>query len=251
MVVLKKIKKNYQKYFTLKVIKKLVAFYNTLDVIYPQELIIKQNDKILVLAPHPDDEVIGCGGLLLKYAKNCDVVCLSDGRYGDENIEPLEMAEIRKKEFENVMNEIDVNGFDFLYIEDSKVKYSYNKFKQIEFKKYDYIFIPNYLDQHPDHKAVLELLLKAYKENLINKNTKIAMYEIWNALCLINYYTDISNITDKKKEIINKYCSQVKHIDYAKKILALNEYRGLAVGKKSIEAYFILNIQDLVKVIDE
>ena len=40
------------------------------------------------------------------------------------------------------------------------------------------------------------------------------------------------------------YHSQVKHIDYAAKIASLNEYRGMTVNKKSIEAYFILNVDD-------
>ena len=43
---------------------------------------IKPNDKCLVLAPHADDESIGCGGLLLKYPNNFEVVVLTDGRKG-------------------------------------------------------------------------------------------------------------------------------------------------------------------------
>ena len=40
------------------------------------------NKKILVVAAHPDDEVLGCGGTLLKHAKNNDEILLlfvSDG----------------------------------------------------------------------------------------------------------------------------------------------------------------------------
>jgi len=40
------------------------------------------SDRLLVVAPHPDDESIGCGGLLLKHADKCDVAVLTDGRHG-------------------------------------------------------------------------------------------------------------------------------------------------------------------------
>ena len=41
-----------------------------------------KNKRILVIAAHPDDEVLGCGGTLLKHAKNNDKILLlfaSDG----------------------------------------------------------------------------------------------------------------------------------------------------------------------------
>ena len=43
---------------------------------------IKPNDKCLIIAPHADDESIGCGGILLKYLQNCEVVVLTDGGKG-------------------------------------------------------------------------------------------------------------------------------------------------------------------------
>jgi len=242
----KRIKKIIQKNIIKRLYKKVFNFYSNLETIYPRELEIKSNDKILILAPHPDDEVIGCGGLLLKYTKQCDVICLTDGRYGDEQLQTNEVIEIRKKEFESVMQKLKINNFKLLNIEDSKLKDAYNSFKKIDFKNYNYIFIPNNLDQHPDHKAVFELVLKAYKENLISKNTKIAMYEVWGALAIPNYFIDISDIKKEKRNIITMYSSQIKHIDYATKILSLNKYRGIMVGKNSIECYFVITIQDII-----
>ena len=43
---------------------------------------LQKNEKILVVAPHPDDESLGCGGLMSKYGKQCDVLLLTDGRRG-------------------------------------------------------------------------------------------------------------------------------------------------------------------------
>ena len=49
--------------------------------IYP--LVIKETEKILIVAPHPDDESIGTGGLLSLYSNQCDVIVMTDGRYGN------------------------------------------------------------------------------------------------------------------------------------------------------------------------
>ena len=41
---------------------------------------IDEKARILIVSPHPDDETIGCGGILAKYGSQCDVVVLTDGR---------------------------------------------------------------------------------------------------------------------------------------------------------------------------
>jgi len=240
-----KIKGLLQQNILKKVTQKIFNFYNSIETIYPKELVFNEDDRILILAPHPDDEVIGCGGLLLKYTNQCKVICITDGRYGDNNIDLQEMIKIRKNEFTSVMHKLNITDFKFLDIEDTKLKYNYEIFKQIDFDKFDYICIPNSLEQHTDHKAVFELIIKAYRENLIKNNIKILMYEVWGALPLVNFYIDISNNIEEKKELINMYHSQVKHINYADKISSLNNYRGMIASKEYIEGYLIMNIKDL------
>lgn len=245
-MVVSKIKQKLKNNIVQKIIKKIFNFYNKLETIYPVKLSIKSTDKILILAPHADDESIGCGGLLLNHSSQCDVICLTDGRHGDKDIEPSKMIEIRKKEFESVMTKLQVNNFKLLGIEDTKLESNYDVFKDIKFNAYDYICIPNNLDQHPDHKAVWKHMKRANKEKLIKTDRKIIMYEIWGALPIINYYVDISNEIEKKKEIINMYHSQVKFIDYASRINGLNHYRGMIANKECIEGYFMMKIKELM-----
>jgi len=246
-MIVNSVKNRLQNGFIKKLYYKIFNFYNSIETIYPKELKFDNNNKILILAPHADDEVIGCGGLLLKYSKQCDVICLTDGRYGDRDIDIHNMIKIRKNEFISVMTKLNIKNFNFLEIEDTKLKYNYEVLNQISFNNYDYICIPNNLDQHPDHKVVFNHIQQAYKDKLIKKNIKIIMYEIWGTLPIVNYYIDISHIVQQKKEIINLYHSQIKYIDYATKILALNEYRGMIANKKYVEGYFIINIRDLIK----
>ena len=43
---------------------------------------IASEDKILIIAPRPDDECIGGGGIIAAYPNQCDVLLLTDGAYG-------------------------------------------------------------------------------------------------------------------------------------------------------------------------
>ncbi len=238
--------KNFIKRFLHKrVYQKVYSFYGAITNINPKALELNKSDRVLILAPHADDEVIGCGALLLRYPNLCDVTVLTDGRYGDSNIEPSKMANIRRDEFKNVMDKIGIKNYSILDIEDSMLNDSYDKFSKIDFNSYNYIFIPNNLDQHPDHKAVFSHILRAYRDGKIDKNINLAMYEVWGALALTNFYIDFSYMVKDKREVINMHKSQVKDYDYATKILGLNSYRGLTASNKDyVESYFILPIKD-------
>ena len=79
---------------------------------------IRDNDRILIIAPHPDDECIGPGGVLLQYAKQCEVIVLTDGRQGQGDTAPEKEKQIRKQEFLNGMKRLNIGCFRMLDIED-------------------------------------------------------------------------------------------------------------------------------------
>ena len=66
---------------------------------------IKPTDKILLIAPHPDDEVIACGGFIAKYHNQIDVLCINSSgvKYKHDTLSAEEIAEMRCKEFEKTM----------------------------------------------------------------------------------------------------------------------------------------------------
>ncbi|MCK5177515.1 MAG: PIG-L family deacetylase, partial [Candidatus Aenigmarchaeota archaeon] len=66
----------------------------------PEPFELKTNDKCLLLAPHPDDEAFGCGGVLIKYPDNFHVVCLTNGIHSsfDKNPNHNEIKKIREQE---------------------------------------------------------------------------------------------------------------------------------------------------------
>jgi len=213
------------------------------------ELTFEKNDKCLLLGPHPDDETFGCGGLLIKYPDNFDIVCLTDGRdggYGEESKE--ELAVIRKNEFKSVMEKLKITSYKFLDIPDRKLIYGYDTFKSLELEKYDYIFVPNYFDQHKDHKAVTNLVQKYFINTKSKDNVKIVFYEVWAALAFPNYYIDITRIMDQKKELIQEYHSQSRHVNFLEGICALNRYRGMLVNRDYAELFSIIDLNTFMKL---
>lgn len=166
-------------------------------------------------------------GILSLYPKNFDVICLTDGRKGIKSVSADEAIKIRQNEFSNAMTAACINSFQIFNAEDKHLIEYYEQFRTIPVEKYDYIFIPNMLDQHPDHKAVSLLLNRLIDEKKHKPNLKIAFYEVWTTLALPNAFVDITSVKDKKAILINSHRSQVEQKNYTQKALALNEYRGL------------------------
>ena len=226
---------------------KLVNFFH-FEKIDPEELIIQSDEKCLILAPHFDDETFGCGGLLIRYPQNVYIICLTDGKFGTVHDNNDEIINIRKKEFKNVMEELDITSYKFLDIQDGKLIFNYEKFKQIEISAYDYIFIPNYFENHKDHKAVTSLLKQLLKEKKHKKSLRIVFYEIWSAMTMPNYFLDVTPIIRKKRELIQLYSSQNKNLWFFKGIISLNAYRGMLVNRGWAEMYTILDINTFKRI---
>ncbi len=217
----------------------------------PKEFKIEEDTKCLILAPHSDDETIGCGGLLLKHPEIFDVYCLTNGFRGiiGNELTYEEKIATRRNEFFSVMDKLGVNYYQFFDdVDDKRLIMRYDKFKKINISQYDYIFIPNILDQHRDHKSVSILLNELLKERPYKKNLKIFMYEVWSALAVPNVFIDIEDVIDKKIELIEMYKSQIQTRDYVNKIRSLNSYRALSVQKEYVETYTRLDVNDFKKI---
>lgn len=216
----------------------------------PTELVLNENTKCLCLVPHADDESIGMGGLLSIYPKLFDVILLTDGRKGIKDVSTDEAIKIREEEFKCALAAAGGgNEYKFLHAEDKKLLDSFDLFKTIDISVYDYIFVPNIIDQHPDHKAV-SLLLKRLLESGVNvkSDLKICFYEVWSTLGLVNAFVDISDVIEKKKAMINCYKSQTAQKDYEYHALGLNQYRGMLKDKKYVEAFCVIEVNDFIKI---
>lgn len=228
---------------------RLATLYKKLanvEIVRMEELVPQALGRVLVLAPHPDDESIGCGGLIAALGENVEVLCLTDGALGIAGKKSREVVEIRKKEFAAAMSVLNVQHWKMLNAADGALCLAEDFFLAIDFDNYNTIIAPNPFDCHPDHQAVLPMLGQMAQQGKIPLFQKILLYEVWNTLALPNRFFDLDMLDKKKQEAISQYTSQVSSIDYGKKISALNEYRGLAVGKEKVEAYVEMTLKDIM-----
>lgn len=199
---------------------------------------LDNDDKILVVAPHPDDESIGMGGFMSHYARKIDVIILTDGRKGKpdtEMISPDKLCAIRKKECRSALQTVGIDKIFFENIEDGTVVLQ----KRIEcikdFSQYKYIFVPNRMDAHMDHRAAYHIFKKIAR---VNKKILVE-YEVWSPINQPDFYFDITEYIKTKEKMIKAYESQLVTCNYIEMITGLNRYRGESHHMMYAEAFKI------------
>lgn len=202
-------------------------------------LTIQPNDRILVVAPHPDDESVGCGGLLALFGRQCDILLLTDGRKGtpaDGSKTEVETALIRKAEFDTAVAFFNVNHTISLSIPDGSLREQAAAVSQVDLRPYDRIFVPNRYERHPDHAATYRIIRKLCKKQ--HAKAGLLEYEVWSPLSAPNRFLDISDMMERKLAGIRLYASQVKELDYGALATGLNSYRGAPHHISFCEAFF-------------
>lgn len=188
---------------------------------------IKDSEKLLIVAPHPDDETIGCGGILALYGPQCDVLLLTDGRRGIPEGSTLtrdETAAIRKEEFTDVMAFFRVREYKMLGLPDGELVAHAQAVSAVDLTAYDRIFVPNRRERHPDHQAAFAIIDRLCKKQ--KAKAELIEYEVWSPHICANRFLDVSAIMDTKIAALQRYRSQTASIDYEALVRGLNMYRG-------------------------
>ena len=202
--------------------------------------VVNENDKILIVAPHPDDETLGCGGLMAKFANQCDVLLLTDGRKGKSEqrkfITDTEITAIRKQELKHALEIAGVKNLYCLDIPDSSLVKNRKTVMQFDTRPYQYIFVPNSKESHPDHKAAN----KFFKAMRFWGKTRarIYEYEVWTPLRIIDVLIDISEQEKKKEKMIKQFVSQLECKNYLNAGMGLSHYRGIGCNSSAAEAFY-------------
>jgi len=199
---------------------------------------ITNEDRILVIAPHPDDESIGCGGLLSKYSQQCEVWLLTDGRLAGEG-DVRAIIETRKKEFEREMEFLGISRYRMFNVPDQQLCEADDLFQQEDLNVFSKIFVTNSKDNHPDHALAYSIIQKS----LISKGVMLELYqyEVTTPFAKASHYLNISDCIDKKIEAISLNESQVEMVDYCQIGKSLSSYRAETMGIKGgfVEQYLL------------
>lgn len=175
---------------------------------------ITENDRILIIAPHPDDECIGPGGVLARYAKQCEVIVLTDGRQGQGDTAPEKEKQIRKQELTDEMKRLNVGCFRMLDIEDGTLLSHIDCMTGISLKEYSKIFVTGISDDHSDHKAAFLCVKEAAKGMVTEEMPECYLYEVHTPLQSPTHFLDISDAVEEKCRLIRMHKSQLKELPY-------------------------------------
>ena len=204
---------------------------------------IDSADKILVIAAYPEDLAAGCGGFITKYSERIDLLCINI-------ISAKDSAQVRHDGFYNVSVSANANKF---YIEDFSEPYDnhiQNIMSQFNMNDYDIILIPNKDDSDLRRRFIGEALLKVFLESHgCKSDLNILRYEVRNPLKEANYYEDITQVLDKKRELILSYGNN--DTMFAEKMLNLNKFRTftsyLNGSAQYVEAFFVEDLGEYLE----
>ncbi len=214
---------------------KIFRLYETLQPFLKYSLPVEEGlpgKNILVIAPHPDDEAIGCAGAVRKHilaGKRADIVfCTMD-------------TEVRRTEsrFATALTGFaDSEYFDYTVESLARQKDLPARLGALcELKKPDIIFLPFYLDNHVDHRAVNAAL--ATMAERTSFDCMVYAYPVWFPL-YPNVVIDIGARWKEKKKIIECYASQLATRDYVCMSHSLGQYWAQVKGHglSVVETFF-------------
>ena len=220
-----------------------------------------KNARLLVIAPHADDEVLGCGGLISKIKSAGGKVFVLIFNVGSiEKFNNKKFTQLRKKETAAAMKFLKIDKFDTIFDSpndnrylDSKPLHELISKIEIESKvslekiKPTIVAIPSINSHHQDHVHVFKACLASLRPLRTPRADMIVSYEVpehsrWSASGVFqpNLYIDIEKHLTRKISAFYKYKSQIRLGGRDKQTIRNHaEYRGKEVGRKVCEAYFI------------
>lgn len=216
----------------------------------PFEPLDLRGERLLVLAPHPDDEVIGCGGLValhLREGRKVQVVVATDGGAAGD-------ARQREAESRAALASLGDAEIEFLHFPDRGLAES-GGFSAalrdilVRFRP-DLIAVPSAIEIHPDHLALSRIFCDVVARDAALfadlAVARVAFYEVSHPL-RPNALVDITAVAEAKYAAIAMHASQLAFRDYVAYARGLNAYRAMSLppGVKFAEAYYVVPLPEL------
>jgi LmbE family N-acetylglucosaminyl deacetylase len=214
--------------------------------------------RVLVIAPHPDDETLGCGGTLLKHAAAGDSLYWIIVTKAHEPRWPKDVIERREQEIEQVSA---AYGFEKRFrltfpaarLDTVPLEELLKSINDIVAEvKPDWIYTVHSGDIHSDHRVVFEATMSAVK-SFNHGVRRLLSYETISStdaappatatVFLPNVYCDITTFIERKLEIMSLYRGEVHPYPLPRaleSIRALARVRGATVAAEYAEAFMLL-----------
>ena len=211
--------------------------------------------RVLVLAPHPDDETLGCGGTLALHRNAGDavqVVFLTDGCQGDPSgqCEMETYVQMRRKEAVSACAVLGIHEVVFWDYPDRRLCECKDAVERLADVVSAFgpqrIYAPSPLEFHPDHRAAACLVWEFIQKASGFSDLEIAFYEVNQPIC-VNTLVDITPVLSQKQAALACYGSQLQVRPYADVCLGLNRFRSLTLpqGCTHAEGYFVEGVREI------
>jgi LmbE family N-acetylglucosaminyl deacetylase len=217
--------------------------------------------RVVVIAPHPDDETLGCGGALLKHKANGDSLSWVVATRGHE---PQWSAELLERKEQEISRVAAAYGFENTF----RLNFPTIKLDTIPLEeiivalrdvitdaKPDYVYLNHHGDVHSDHRVVFEATMSVLKPFNSGKQgvKRILSYETLSSTDAMppgvarsfvpNVFIDISGFIEKKLDIMSLYESEVQPYPLPRSIetlRALGRVRGATIGVEYGESFVLI-----------
>jgi LmbE family N-acetylglucosaminyl deacetylase len=209
---------------------------------------------VLILAPHPDDEAIGCGGAICLHRRRRDpvrVAFLTSGERGLRGLSKKAIQSIREAEAWAAAKVLGIEHVEFfrlpdLGLDEVIVEAAKRLRSVLEVWLPDLIYLPHPDESHPDHAAVLPIVRHALLGFTGRPEPpELRGYEVWSPMSHPGWVEDVSAVMTRKLRAIRCYQSQIELFRYDRAMRGLNQYRGvMAAGSPYAEAFMYIAPSD-------
>lgn len=214
--------------------------------------------RVLVIAPHRDDEIIGVGGTIIKRKAAGDhvTVCIVAAREGEVLPDYIDKLHNEMREAHKYCGVDDYVGFPYHSTELEDVpRADFNKhfLDLIISTKPEEVYLPFWGDMQKDHQVVTESTMVALREKYDHSVKRIYAYETLsetginlpteNYSFIPNVFEDITGFLEQKKKALSFYTTQVHpfpDLRSLEAVEALAKFRGATVNVKAAEAFMLI-----------
>ena len=217
--------------------------------------------RVLAIAPHPDDETLGCGGTLLRHQAAGDRISWLIVTQADES---QFTAEVRKRKEIEIEKIAKAYGFEHVLrlklptikIETIPLAELIEKFRGVIAQvEPECVYLNHAGDVHSDHRVVFSAVMSVLKPFYSARHgvRRVLSYEVLSstdaappsAACSFtpNVYIDVSDQNDRKIEIMSLYETELQPYPLPRSpetIRALARYRGATIGVEYAEAFMLV-----------
>jgi len=215
--------------------------------------------RVMILAPHPDDDIFASGGTILHMIRNgchIKVVYLTSGSstpYSDESNQVLsDEASAREEEALCIAGRLGTDiefwryGCKGIKVNDEAVNRLRKVYSEV---KPDCMFVPFLADDNDDHRRSIHLFYEAFKD-FGRLNFEIWAYQVYSTI-LPNVAVDITDVIGEKLKLVEIYRSQKRSRDWAHYIKGLNAFncRFLKTNEpRYAELFFVVPADEYLRL---